>query len=132
MDLVVALLEILDLRLGFELAQLLPDYIDLEYTVEGIGVMVGERCLRWWADPFGAPTSREWLCHWAPQALVEEQRSHVQVSAATRKGKERPIRKKKGVKTKEWIINKKETQRKKGKAVRPDTKYTARRRPTKF
>lgn len=48
------------------------------------------------------------------------------------KGKAAPVRKKKGAKTKEWIIHKKETQRKKGKAVRPDTKYTARRRPTKF
>lgn len=46
--------------------------------------------------------------------------------------KKRPPKKKKGVKTKEWIIHKKETQRKKGKNVRPDTKYTARRRPTKF
>jgi 18S rRNA (guanine1575-N7)-methyltransferase len=46
--------------------------------------------------------------------------------------KSKPIRKKKGVKTKEWIVHKKDSQRKKGKAVRPDTKYTARRRPTKF
>lgn len=43
-----------------------------------------------------------------------------------------PVRKKKGAKTKEWILHKKETQRKKGKAVRPDSKYTARRRPGKF
>jgi len=47
--------------------------------------------------------------------------------------KKRPIRKKKGgIKTKEWIVHKKETQRKRGKEVRPDTKYTARRRPQKF
>jgi 18S rRNA (guanine1575-N7)-methyltransferase len=46
--------------------------------------------------------------------------------------KAKPIRKIKGVKTKEWIVQKKETQRNKGKNVRPDTKYTARRRPTKF
>jgi 18S rRNA (guanine1575-N7)-methyltransferase len=69
-----------------------------------------------------------------PKSLAEEQRSHVKVSAATRRdGKQKPIRKKKGgIKTKEWIVNKKETQRKRGKVVRPDTKYTARRRPTKF
>ena len=50
------------------------------------------------------------------------------------KGKKKrpPPKKKKGVKTKEWIVHKKQTQRKRGKKVRPDTKYTARRRPTKF
>jgi 18S rRNA (guanine1575-N7)-methyltransferase len=74
-----------------------------------------------------------------PQALTEQQRRQVQVSgthnpkeAFQKKGKPQPIRKKKGVKTKEWIVHKKETQRTKGKAVRPDTKYTARRRPKKF
>jgi len=70
-----------------------------------------------------------------PQGLTSEdmQQSHVQVSAKQQSGKKvKPVRKKKGVKTKEWILQKKETQRKKGKSVRPDTKYTARRRPTKF
>lgn len=68
-----------------------------------------------------------------PQGLTEEAASHVRVAAvAPNKKKERPIRKKKGVKTKEWIVHKKETQRKKGKDVRPDSKYTARRRPGKF
>jgi 18S rRNA (guanine1575-N7)-methyltransferase len=43
-----------------------------------------------------------------------------------------PRKKKGNIKTKEWIVHKKQTQRQKGKAVRPDTKYTARRRPTKF
>lgn len=79
-------------------------------------------------------TSRKQL----PQALVEENaKHHVQVGSAfsnKKQGnrKEAPIRKKKGIKTKEWIVNKKETQRKKGKDVRPDSKYTARRRPKKF
>ena len=42
-------------------------------------------------------------------------------------------RKKKGVgKTKEWILHKKDTQRKKGKDTRKDTKYTGRKRPTRF
>lgn len=69
-----------------------------------------------------------------PQGLMDEQADHVKVTASSKNGnkKEKPIRKKKGIKTKEWIVHKKETQRKKGKAVRPDTKYTARRRPTKF
>lgn len=60
--------------------------------------------------------------------------SHVQVSRQQQQQgkKEKPIRKKKGAKTKEWILHKKDAQRKKGKAVRPDSKYTARRRPTKF
>jgi len=49
------------------------------------------------------------------------------------KKKSKHIRKKRGgVKTKEWIMKKKETQRKKGKDVRKDTKYTGRKRPTKF
>lgn len=66
-------------------------------------------------------------------------KNHVQVSSSDgrqqqdgRRGKAKPIRKKKGIKTKEWILHKKETQRKKGKSVRPDTKYTARRRRGKF
>ncbi|VEU38468.1 unnamed protein product [Pseudo-nitzschia multistriata] len=69
---------------------------------------------------------------------VENSNRHVQVSSSSsgrtqrERGKEKPIRKKKGVKTKEWILHKKETQRKKGKNVRPDTKYTARRRRGKF
>jgi 18S rRNA (guanine1575-N7)-methyltransferase len=68
-----------------------------------------------------------------PKSLTgAEEQSHVQVSGASRQRKEIPIRKKKGMKTKEWIVKKKETQRKRGKSVRPDTKYTARKRPTKF
>ena len=59
---------------------------------------------------------------------------HVTVLGASEKkvGKKNVPRKKKGVKTKEWILHKKETQRRKGKNVRPDTKFTARRRPHKF
>eukprot|EP00555_Chaetoceros_dichaeta_P005478 CAMPEP_0198253346 /NCGR_PEP_ID=MMETSP1447-20131203/3798_1 /TAXON_ID=420782 /ORGANISM="Chaetoceros dichaeta, Strain CCMP1751" /LENGTH=326 /DNA_ID=CAMNT_0043938991 /DNA_START=181 /DNA_END=1161 /DNA_ORIENTATION=+ len=40
--------------------------------------------------------------------------------------------KKGGGKTKEWIVHKKEGQRKKGSIVRPDTKYTGRKRRDKF
>jgi len=58
---------------------------------------------------------------------------HVSVAQINNKRpKKVVVRKKKGVKTKEWILHKKESQRKKGKAVRPDTKFTARRRPHKF
>lgn len=58
---------------------------------------------------------------------------HVTVAGIREKDKKKkPPRKKRGAKTKEWIVHKKETQRKKGKDVRPDTKYTGRRRATKF
>jgi len=78
-----------------------------------------------------------------PKGMMDEKqmtsngRNHVQVSSSGgrpegRRGKPKPIRKNKGVKTKEWILHKKETQRTKGKDVRPDTKYTARRRRGKF
>lgn len=72
----------------------------------------------------------------AAKAVKEQQATSGQVHVAdvassSKKGP--PIRKKKGsIKTKEWILHKKETQRKKGKAVRPDSKYTARRRRGKF
>lgn len=46
-----------------------------------------------------------------------------------RKGK---LHKKKWGKTKDWIVSKKETQRQKGKDVRPDSKYTGRRRGDRF
>jgi 18S rRNA (guanine1575-N7)-methyltransferase len=46
-----------------------------------------------------------------------------------KKGK---LHKKKWVKTKDWIVDKKETQRKKGRDVRPDSKYTGRRRGDRF
>ena len=70
------------------------------------------------------------------QALVVTGKAPGQVqvvgAAAAKSGSGKAPRKKKGTKTKEWILHKKESQRKRGKAVRPDTKYTARRRPTKF
>jgi 18S rRNA (guanine1575-N7)-methyltransferase len=71
----------------------------------------------------------------AAGAVADQKQSQVQVGKQRQEKdgrKARPIRKKEGVKTKEWIVHKKETQRKKGKDVRPDTKYTARRRPRKF
>ena len=64
----------------------------------------------------------------------EQTQQHVTVGSESAGGskKKKAPRKKKGVKTKEWIVHKKAMQRKKGKDVRPDTKYTARRRPHKF
>ena len=69
--------------------------------------------------------------------MAAEQQQHVTVGSTPIPGsggskKKQPPRKKKGIKTKEWIVHKKEMQRKKGKDVRPDSKYTARRRPHKF
>jgi len=50
------------------------------------------------------------------------------------KGKKGRMHKKKkgGGKNRDWIMHKKEVQRKKGKDVRPDTKYTGRKRADKF
>lgn len=70
----------------------------------------------------------------ATQQQQQQLQQHVQVSGARSSDgkKEKPVRKKKGMKTKEWILHKKETERRRGKDVRPDTKYTGRKRPTKF
>lgn len=70
-------------------------------------------------------------------ALLNEERAGVRVvdkdPRKKNNGKGAAPKKKKGVgKTKEWILHKKETQRKKGKETRRDTKYTGRKRPTRF
>jgi 18S rRNA (guanine1575-N7)-methyltransferase len=67
-------------------------------------------------------------------AVEDAEQEHVAVGATVADGNKKKIvpKKRKGVKTKEWILHKKDTQRKKGKNVRPDSKYTARRRPQKF
>jgi 18S rRNA (guanine1575-N7)-methyltransferase len=53
-------------------------------------------------------------------------------AAGNNKSRGPPKKKKGGGKTKEWILHKKETQRKKGKDTRKDTKYTGRKRPMRF
>lgn len=78
----------------------------------------------------------------APQGLTDgsllgqaaKKASGVRVDGEERgKKKQRPPKKGKGgSKTKEWILHKKDTQRKKGKDVKKDTKYTGRKRPTRF
>ena len=65
--------------------------------------------------------------------LGQSTRSGVRVDKEGRGKKRRPPKKGKGgTKTKDWIMHKKDTQRKKGKDVRKDTKYTGRKRPTRF
>lgn len=69
----------------------------------------------------------------APVGLSDSSlRNQVRVDAGRGGDKKRQIRKKRNGKSKDWILNKKETQRKKGKDVRPDTKYTGRKRKDKF
>lgn len=68
-----------------------------------------------------------------PQGLTDSALSHNSVRVgSTRREKRKVVRKQKNGKGKDWILNKKETQRKKGKTVRPDTKYTGRKRRDKF
>jgi len=68
--------------------------------------------------------------------LNDERASGVRVAdkdpRKNRKGSQAPRKKKGGGKTKEWILHKKETQRKKGKDTKIDTKFTGRKRPTRF
>lgn len=62
--------------------------------------------------------------HLANQVRVDDTRRD--------KGKKGKIRKKRNGKSKDWILQKKDTQRKKGKDVRPDTRFTGRKRKDKF
>merc|ERR1712008_371181 len=70
----------------------------------------------------------------APQGLADGSlmaHSSVRVDRQTFTSKKRSGKgqgKKGGGKTKDWIVHKKEGQRKQGKSVRPDTKYTGRKR----
>lgn len=92
--------------------------------------------------PHSAKAKKYFLCLWAgsppggfqlPQGLGEEettqetiQYSNARESSNSRKSKRPPV------KSREWIRNKKDSQRKKGKDVRPDSKYTGRKRPSKM
>jgi len=73
-----------------------------------------------------------------PPALTEADGSlyhHPNTVQVDKYGHKRPPKKKKNKysgKTKEWILHKKEVQRKKGKDTKPDTKYTGRKRSTRF
>merc|ERR1712176_829675 len=66
-------------------------------------------------------------------AALLRNKNSVQVDRKfNKKGRSKRGAKKKGGKTKDWVLDKKDMQRKKGADVRPDTKYTGRRRPKKF
>ena len=57
--------------------------------------------------------------------------NQVRVDDARRDEEKGKIRKKRNGKSKDWILYKKDTQRQKGKEVRPDTKYIGRKRNDK-
>ena len=66
-------------------------------------------------------------------AVMADKKDPRKKAGGNHKRGDKAPKKKKGVgKTKEWILHKKETQRKKGKDTRVDTKYTGRKRPTRF
>jgi len=60
----------------------------------------------------------------------EDDEEHVQYDQRRHERKKKDHRS--SVKNRDWVLSKKESQRKKGKDVRPDTKYTARKRGPKF
>lgn len=66
-----------------------------------------------------------------PQALDGDEDT-VQFTKESRKGKKKRKGANEGVKTRVWVQAKKERQRKQGKDVRADSKYTARKRRAKF
>jgi len=66
-----------------------------------------------------------------PRALGAEEESNT-VKYQDRRDRGKQARGKSLKKSKDWILEKKERQRKKGKLVRPDTKYTGRKRKDKF
>jgi len=66
-----------------------------------------------------------------PPALGEEANSDT-VKWQNRRERVSQCRGKKVKKSRDWILEKKERQRKKGKDVRPDTKYTGRKRKDRF
>lgn len=72
----------------------------------------------------------------APQGLTDGallSKDSVRVDRQSNKNaRKAKAHKKGGTKTKDWILQKKDMQRKKGKDVRPDTKYTGRKRSRKF
>ena len=85
--------------------------------------------------PNSAKAKKHYLVLSFDRSSAQAQGRTLAAAAAARgsKSNTKPIRKRKGgAKTKEWIVHKKETERKRGKQVRPDTKYTGRKRPTKF
>lgn len=68
----------------------------------------------------------------ADGSLYNNQNQTVQVDKYGHKRAPKKKKNKYSGKTKEWILHKKEVQRKKGKETKPDTKYTGRKRSTRF
>lgn len=65
-----------------------------------------------------------------PQALGEEEmetKGTVAYTSSRHTGRDKR-KKREGLKNKDWVLKKKEAQRKKGLQVRSDSKYTARKR----
>ena len=67
-----------------------------------------------------------------PAALGTTGEAGVQVVGRDRAEKRKGGQQKVAVKSKEWIVNKKATRRKQGKAVKGDSKYTGRKRHVAF
>jgi len=68
-----------------------------------------------------------------PEALEMEDPNHILVSERqVNKVRVREEKHRKSIKTRDWVLEKKERQRRRGKKVRPDTKYTGRKRGPKF
>jgi len=65
----------------------------------------------------------------AEEAEEDDDEDHVKYESRRH---ERKKNHRTSVKNRDWVLAKKESQRKKGKEVRPDTKYTARKRGPKF
>lgn len=61
------------------------------------------------------------------QTVQNERRLHAKKAGKGKKNQQRA-----GIKTREWILHKKESQRKQGKEVRADSKYTGRKRKPRF
>jgi len=66
-----------------------------------------------------------------PQGLSEESTSHVKYTDERRE-RMKQIRGKPPKKSREWILQKKDRKRRQGREVRPDTKYTGRKRSGRF
>lgn len=86
--------------------------------------------------PHSAKAKKYYLCLFAGQStskdmpqpkLDDEEEVTYEKRSNKRRRVDKPIKK-----SKEWILAKKERQRKQGKDVRPDTKYTGRKRPMGF
>jgi len=92
--------------------------------------------------PNSTRAKKYFLCLWAghsgthatlPQAITDTCMESTKVTNAARERRSGKLNgKRKAVKNRDWILNKKDHQRVQGKDVRPDTKYTGRKRQDKF